>query len=62
VTGSTTRINISEEGDEANLAAASVCLSANGRLAAFDSSAFNLASDDSNSRRDVFVARNPLIP
>ncbi|HSN74427.1 MAG TPA: CARDB domain-containing protein, partial [Anaerolineae bacterium] len=53
--GSTERVSVSSAGVEANGDSASATLSADGRWVAFDSSATNLAEEDSDSDTDVFL-------
>jgi hypothetical protein len=50
-----TRISVATDGTQANGASALGALSANGRLAIYDSAATNLVSGDTNGSRDVFV-------
>jgi WD40-like Beta Propeller Repeat len=51
----TTRVNVSSAGVQANGNARSLALSDNGRFVAFSSLADNLVADDTNGQRDVFV-------
>lgn len=56
-TGATTRVSVATgtPGVEANAASQNPMISADGRFVAFDSSATNLVSGDSNKMNDVFV-------
>jgi len=54
-TGLTERVNVDSAGTEANDAANSPSLSADGRTVAFDSAADNLVAGDVNKSGDVFV-------
>ncbi|WP_420629722.1 hypothetical protein [Candidatus Leptofilum sp.] len=54
-TGQTTRVSIASDGTEANDYSTDLDISADGRFVTFDSVATNLVSNDTNSRRDVFV-------
>jgi tricorn protease-like protein len=54
-TGQTTRVSLSSEGTQANGESWNAALSGNGRIVAFESSASNLVSGDTNNVRDVFV-------
>ncbi|MBW6468552.1 MAG: cell wall-binding repeat-containing protein [Coriobacteriia bacterium] len=55
--GTTVRASVASgtPGAQANAVSANPAISANGRFVAFDSSATNLVSGDSNARNDVFV-------
>jgi len=55
VTGTTERVNVSSAGAEANQAAISAAISADGSCVVFDSTATNLVVGDSNGFADVFV-------
>ena len=54
-TGITERVSITADGDQANAGSYNASISADGRYVAYESSASNLGSDDTNGRRDVFV-------
>jgi Tol biopolymer transport system component len=54
-TNQTERVSVSTEGAEANAAAQSAALSADGRFVAFWSAASNLVPDDTNGAWDIFV-------
>ena len=58
-TGETTRVNVSNEGEEANgesfLAGWDVSISADGRFVAFHSGATNLVPNDTNQYSDIFL-------
>lgn len=54
-TRQTTRVSVSSNGVQANMAVYNPVLSADGRYVAFDSSADNLVANDNNDTRDVFV-------
>lgn len=58
--GTTTRLSIGPGGAEANHVSAEPALSADGRLAAFDSFASNLVAGDNNNSRDIFVLQRDL--
>ena len=53
--GSTERMSVAADGSESNDRAWSAALSPDGRFVAFESSASNLVSGDSNAARDVFL-------
>jgi len=53
--GTTTRVNVSASGAEANMPAAEPAISADGRFVAFESWATNLVPQDGNGVGDVFV-------
>ena len=53
--GSTHRISVTADGDQANRPSGGAAVSAGGRFVAFHSSATNLVPDDTNRRWDVFV-------
>ncbi len=57
--GTTTRVNISSDGNQANGGSfgrtTSLSISSNGRFVAFDSRASNLVPNDTNGQYDVFV-------
>jgi Tol biopolymer transport system component len=55
VSGETTRVSVSSDGEESNLHSGSPSISADGRFVAFDSYATNLVPGDTNARSDVFV-------
>ena len=56
VTGTTTRVSVDSNGNEANFASyGTPSVSADGRYVAFHSDASNLVAGDSNNERDVFV-------
>jgi len=55
ITEQTSRISISSDGSEANGSSDNPSISADGRYVAFVSAAANLAPEDTNSTRDVFV-------
>ena len=54
-TGRTTRVSVAEDGSEGNGRSGGAAISADGRVVAFWSEASNLAADDTNDRRDMFV-------
>ena len=54
-TGSTTRVSIDSNGQEANSENEGSSISANGQFVAFSSFASNLAQNDTNNRYDVFL-------
>jgi archaellum component FlaF (FlaF/FlaG flagellin family) len=54
-TGTTTRVNVTSDGTQANGGSYYVAMSADGRYVAFDSYASNLVPGDTNGVRDVFV-------
>jgi len=54
-TGSTQRVSVSSQGDQANGASTSPAISADGRYIVFTSSASNLVSADTNAFDDIFV-------
>lgn len=54
-TGTTERVSVSSQGAEANHHCVSPAISADGRIIAFDSSATNLVTGDTNGENDVFV-------
>jgi len=55
-TGATERVSVASDGTQADdKVCGNSCVSADGRYVAFDSSAKNLVSDDTNWARDVFV-------
>ncbi len=54
-TGTTTRVSLASDGQEANGASEGPSISADGRYVAFFSGADNLVADDTNFVRDVFV-------
>ena len=56
VTGRTTRVSVSADGEEANGDSFVSGISADGRVVAFTSLADNLVAGDTNGRKDVFVA------
>jgi len=53
--GQTTRVSVASDGTQGNSDSAQASISADGRYVAFNSSASNLVSGDTNSERDVFV-------
>jgi len=53
--GDTTRVSVASDGAQGNDYSYSPSISADGRYVAFDSSASNLVSGDTNGARDVFV-------
>ncbi len=53
--GTTTRVSVGSSGQEANGESFRPSMSADGRFVAFESSAGNLAPNDTNGLRDVFV-------
>jgi len=53
--GTTSRVNISSDGRQANFGGQDPALSANGRYVAFVSSATNLVEGDTNRAADIFV-------
>jgi flagellin-like hook-associated protein FlgL len=55
LTGRTVRISTASSGEEGDNHSFGVRLSADGRLAAFDSRATNFVTDDTNNARDVFL-------
>src|SRR5262245_61179871 len=55
LTGETTRVSVSSTGEQGNRAAGGGDISSDGRFVAFDSYAFNLVPNDTNSRDDVFL-------
>ena len=57
VTGRTSRVSVSADGEEANGDSFVSGISADGRVVAFTSYADNLVAGDTNGRKDVFVAR-----
>lgn len=61
VLNTTTRMNLSSSGTQANGATSlwSIGFSADGRYIAFDSAATNLVTGDTNGASDVFVRYNP---
>ncbi len=54
-TGTTRRISVSSQGEQANAVSFSPSISANGRYIAFSSNATNLVKRDTNATQDVFV-------
>jgi Tol biopolymer transport system component len=54
-TGTTTRVNVHSDGDEANGGTLWPAISASGRYVAFYSSASNLVEGDTNDTSDIFV-------
>lgn len=54
-TNTTSRVSVAEDGAQANGSSDWVSLSTDGRIIAFDSTATNLISGDTNRARDVFV-------
>jgi hypothetical protein len=56
LTGTTSRVSVSADGEETNGASVVSGISADGRVVAFTSLADNLVPGDTNGRRDVFVA------
>ena len=59
-TGVTIRLSVHSNGSQANGASAAPAISFDGRIIAFESSASNLVSGDTNSDKDVFI-RDALI-
>jgi Tol biopolymer transport system component len=57
LTGTTARVSVSADGEEADAASVVAGISADGSIVAFTSLADNLVVGDRNERRDVFVAR-----
>lgn len=55
VSGATQRVSINSSGAQANNGSARPSISSDGRHVAFESSADNLVSDDSNGVQDIFV-------
>jgi tricorn protease-like protein len=55
-TGQTTRVSLASSGAQSNSSSIAPAISADGRFIAFDSAASNLVADDTNGRRDIFVA------
>ncbi len=55
VTGMTERVNVDNNGEEANGLSINATISADGRYVAFDSYASNLVPGDTNASQDVFV-------
>src|SRR5439155_287868 len=55
VAGTTTRVNVSTAGVQADADSFDLALSADGRVIAFRSNADNLVANDTNSAADVFV-------
>jgi Tol biopolymer transport system component len=55
VTGSTRRVSVTTEGEEANGASGSLSMSGDGQHVAFTTTATNLAPGDTNGRKDAFV-------
>jgi Tol biopolymer transport system component len=53
--GTTIRISIASNSAEANLQSYAMALSADGRIAAFESDASNLVANDTNNQRDIFI-------
>ncbi|WP_118135078.1 M10 family metallopeptidase C-terminal domain-containing protein [Oceanicella sp. SM1341] len=60
MSGETAMVDLSAAGLSGDEAAALPRISADGRWIAFDSWATNLTGDDTNGRKDVFLAANPL--
>ena len=54
-TGTTTRVNLSSNGEQANDFSGAPSISADGRLVGFNSDATNLVPDDTNASSDSFV-------
>jgi len=54
-TGTTTRISVDSQGQEANGRSFNATISGNGQFVVFNSDANNLVADDQNSNTDVFV-------
>ncbi|MDL1921870.1 hypothetical protein FBQ95_04595 [Chloroflexi bacterium CFX3] len=54
-TGQTTRVSVASDGTQGNGNSTQAAISADGRFVAFESSASNLVSDDTNGIDDVFV-------
>jgi Tol biopolymer transport system component len=54
-TGQTTRVSVATDGTQGNTASFAGFISGDGRYVAFESSATNLVSSDTNGSRDVFV-------
>jgi Tol biopolymer transport system component len=54
-TGETERVSVDSDGDEADDESYNPSISGDGRYVAFNSSASNLVSDDTNERSDIFV-------
>jgi len=61
VTGTTTRVNVTPAGSQANGYSFGPTISGNGRYVAFNSQASNLVAGDTNGKADVFV-RDRLAP
>jgi IPT/TIG domain-containing protein len=55
LSGEVSRVNVATDGAQANGASIEISLSADGRFAAFDSTATNLVTGDTNALRDVFL-------
>jgi putative cell wall-binding protein len=55
VAGTTKRVSVNSDGDEANGFSQDASISGNGRYVAFMSEASNLVSGDTNGARDIFV-------
>jgi Tol biopolymer transport system component len=55
----TVRVSLSNAGAEGNMESSYAFISANGRFVAFQSSATNLAGNDTNAATDIYV-RGPL--
>jgi Tol biopolymer transport system component len=53
--GSTERVSVTSDGDEANSSSTETSISANGRWVVFSSFATNLVPDDTNGHFDVFI-------
>ena len=54
-TGTTTRVSVASDGEQGNSSSYDSSISADGRYVAFESSASNLVSGDTNGAYDVFV-------
>ena len=54
-TGETTRISVSNDGEQGDRSSGAPSINASGRFVAFESDAANLVEDDTNKERDVFV-------
>lgn len=59
-TGETARVNVANDGTEADERVESVVISANGKFLAFHTFAANLVPNDTNNTDDVFLTPNPL--
>jgi len=57
-TGDTTRVSVSDDGEQGDRAGGAPSINASGRFVAFESDATNLVEDDRNKERDVFRSRS----